>query len=207
MTEDLRSEMEKVKSELRRIAGEVERLKGRKLVIAEDEKGELRYEYKDVVALEKLMRDIVGKIDEGGAIIHAGYLVKGGKRIGIWVNTASMDKWMDEPLKIPPQEITKFLSPFSSEQRMIILRSLYEDLLEGKTVSDLVEETGFEGGQLYHHLKELERANYVETREERGRYFISVMGHIALLTVSHMAMALPRYAEQKLGEVESASTD
>ena len=196
--------MEKVKSELRRLAEEVERLKGRELVPVEDEKGELGYESKDVVVLENLMKEMTGKVDEGGALIHAGYLVKGGKRIGIWVNTANMDKWIDQPLKISPKNITKFLSPFSSEQRIAILRSLYEGILQGKTVSELVEETGFEGGQLYHHLRELERANYVETKKERGRYFISVMGHIALLTVSHMAMVLPRFIKKKLGQTEPA---
>jgi len=204
LTEDLRNELEKVKTELRRLAVDVERLKGEELVPVEDEKGEMRYESKDVVVLRNLMREMTGKVEDGGALIHAGYLVKDGRRVGIWVNTAGMDKWVDEPLKIPPEKITRFLSPLSNEQRIVILRSLYEGFLKGKTVSELVEDTGFEGGQLYHHLRELERANYVETKEERGRYFISVMGHIALLTASHMAMVLPSFVNKILGETEPA---
>ena len=206
----MRTEIESIKKELGRLVKEMEEIKGRvlgegrklELVTVEDITGELRREPKSVVAIGNLMREMTGKVDEGGALIHAGYLVKGGKRVGNWVNTLSIDKWIDGPLKLSPKEIARFLSPFSSEQRLIILRSLHEGFLQGKTVSELVEETGFEGGQLYHHLRELERADYVETKKERGRYFISVMGHIALLTVSHMAAVLPSFVEKKLGEVE-----
>jgi DNA-binding transcriptional ArsR family regulator len=205
LAEDLRTEIDRIKEALRKLTEEVEKIRGQEkegLVVVDDATGELRHEPKEIIAIENLMREMTGKVEEGGALMHAGYLVKNGKRIGIWVNTASMDKWIDAPLKIAPKEITRFLSPFSSEQRITILRSLFEGFLQGKTVSELVEETGFEGGQLYHHLRELERANYVETKEERGRYFISVIGHIALLTVSHMAMALPRFIKKKLGETE-----
>jgi len=205
MDEDLRTEIEKMKQKLSRLTEEVEKIKGQELVVVEDATGELRHEPKDVVLIERLMKEMTGKVEEGGALIHAGYLVKNGRRVGIWVNTANMDKWMDAPLNIPPKEITKFLSAFSSEQRISILRTLHQGLLNGKTVSELVAETDLEGGQLYHHLKELERAGYVETKNERGRYFISVMGHIALLTVSHMAMELPIFAKKTLGEADTTS--
>ena len=207
MSTDLRDEMERIKEELGRLSEEVERIRDREMVVVEDAAGALRHEPKDVVALENLMREMAGKVEEGGALVHAGYLIRGGKRLGIWVNTLSMDKWITGPLTLPPKDITRFLSPFSSEQRIAILRALYEGFLDGKTVSELAEETGFEGGQLYHHLRELERANYVETKEERGRYFISVMGHIALLTVSHMAMVLPSFVNKKLGETERDRVD
>lgn len=205
MSEDFRTEIDRIKEALGKLTEEVEKIRVQEeegLVVVEDATGELRHEPREVVAIGNLMREMTGKVEEGGALIHAGYLVKNGKRIGIWVNTASMNKWMDVPLKIAPKEITRFLSPFSSEQRITILRSLFEGFLQGKTVSELVEETGFEGGQLYHHLRELERANYVKTKKERGRYFISVMGHIALLTVSHMAMYLPSFIKKKLGETK-----
>ena len=207
MSTDLRDEIERIKEELGRLSKEVKKIQDRETLVAEAVTGVGRYEPKDVVALENLMREMAGEVEEGGALVHAGYLIRDGKRVGIWVNTASMDKWIDKPLQLPAKNIARFLSPFSSEQRIAILRALYEGFIEGKTVSELVEETGFEGGQLYHHLRELERANYIETKEERGRYFISVMGHIALLTVSHMTMVLPSFINKKLGETEPDSVD
>ena len=196
MNEDLRSEVEKIKKDVEKLASEVENIKGRgRFVAVQEPTGELRREPKEVVAIEKIMREMTEQDFEDGALIHAGCILRDGKCVSSWVNTSA-------PVLTSSKEISKLLSPFSSEQRISILGYLYKGFTEGKTVSELVKETGYEGGQLYHHLRELERVGYLETKEERGRYFISAMGRIALLTVSHMASALPHFVKKKLGETE-----
>jgi len=84
--------------------------------------------------------------------------------------------------------VARLLSPFSNEQRILILKTLIDG---SRTSSELTQATGLEGGQLYHHLKELALAEFIE-QEQRGIYALTEKGRHALLTTLAMAMTLEK---------------
>ena len=98
-------------------------------------------------------------------------------------------------LRCSPERVAKLLSPFSSEQRILILKTLIKG---DRSSSELSQETGLEEGQLYHHLKELILAKYIEPKG-RGIYLLTEKGQMALLTVLAMAYTLEkRIAPEKV---------
>ena len=67
----------------------------------------------------------------------------------------------------PDYKVAQILSVLGSEVRLAILRHLLE---APKTAAEIVAEVGLKTtGQAYHHLRELERAGYVQQRAG-GRY-------------------------------------
>lgn len=69
---------------------------------------------------------------------------------------------------------------------------ILKTLIDGsRTSSELTQATGLEGGQLYHHLKELALAEFIE-QEQRGIYALTEKGRHALLTTLAMAMTLEK---------------
>ena len=82
----------------------------------------------------------------------------------------------------PPANVERLFSPLSHEGRVKNMQALYPDPL---TASDLAAKTGFAGGALYHHLRELKYAFYVHDRE--GKWALTNLGHQMLLTVTCMA--------------------
>lgn len=105
---------------------------------------------------------------------------------------------LDEVVECPPKRIVGIVSPFSNENRVRIMQVL----LEGpKTSSELSRETGLEGGQLYHHLKDLMLAGYVEA-VGRGKYALTSKGCMAIRTVAGMA-SIPGFAVPGEGELEA----
>jgi DNA-binding transcriptional ArsR family regulator len=71
-------------------------------------------------------------------------------------------------LALPDYRVAQVLSVLGSEVRLAILRSL---LQSPKNAGELVAELRLgTTGQAYHHLRELERAGYVEQREGRYRF-------------------------------------
>ncbi|MGD2175502.1 MAG: winged helix-turn-helix domain-containing protein [Candidatus Brocadiaceae bacterium] len=79
-------------------------------------------------------------------------------------------------------KVERMLSPLSHEGRVRIMQALYPAPMAASELSDA---TGFRGGALYHHLKELKYAAYVTDRA--GRYELTQLGVQMLLTVTCMA--------------------
>ena len=106
---------------------------------------------------------------------------------------------LEEVVNCQPRKIVDVMGPFSNENRILILQAL---LRGAKTSSELARETGLEGGQLYHHLKELILAGYVEA-VGRGRYALTEKGCIAIRVVATVAsilwFATPRLEENENG--------
>ncbi len=82
----------------------------------------------------------------------------------------------------PAANVERMLSPLAQEGRVRIMQALWRGPL---TASGLSEATGFRGGALYHHLKELKYAAYVA--DEDGSYRLTDLGHQLLLTVTCIA--------------------
>ena len=83
-------------------------------------------------------------------------------------------------------QVAQFMSPFSSEQRIGLLKALAEG---SQSAGELAEETGLSSGQLYHHLRELASARYLLS-PERNSYELTLRGKRALLTVLGLAKSL-----------------
>ena len=78
--------------------------------------------------------------------------------------------------------IERLLSPLAHEGRVRIMQALYRGR---HSASELGEATGFRGGGLYHHLRELRYAAYVT--EDGGRYSLTELGRQLLITVALIA--------------------
>jgi DNA-binding transcriptional ArsR family regulator len=117
-----------------------------------------------------------------------------------WQSWYSMDvRTCDEEPETPLRpadgaKVERLLSPLAHEGRVKIMQAMYLDAL---TPSELTDATGFQGGSLYHHLKELRYAEYVA--HEDGRYRLTPLGRQLLLTVTCIAsQAIQDQGEQGL---------
>jgi DNA-binding transcriptional ArsR family regulator len=105
-----------------------------------------------------------------------------------WQGWYSMDvrTCNEEPSVALPQadgaKVERLLSPLAHQGRIDIMKAMY---LRPMTPAELTEATGFQGGGLYHHLKELRYAEYVA--QEDGRYRLTPLGRQLLLTVACIA--------------------
>jgi DNA-binding transcriptional ArsR family regulator len=85
---------------------------------------------------------------------------------------------------LPEYKVAQILSVLGSEVRLSILRHLLDS---PKTVAELVTELGMSTtGQAYHHLRELERAGYIEQKSE-GRYHFRLKVGRVYLTALELA--------------------
>jgi len=121
---------------------------------------------------EELEQKLKG--EEDGIVIYSGVL-----RIKDGANTAwDSSARLAELLECPSKRTSHLLQCLSSEQRIDLMKALFKG---DKAPSDLVNETGIEGGQLYHHLKEMMFAGMVDSKS-RGLYKLNVNGVQALFT-------------------------
>ena len=88
----------------------------------------------------------------------------------------------------PERLITKFLSPFSHEARITLMRSLFDD---HRTTAQL-KELGISHGQLYHHLKDLMLAGYVE-KVKRDTYALTMRGRAAYSIMASLAVRMEEH--------------
>ncbi|RLE61066.1 MAG: hypothetical protein DRJ35_01520 [Thermoprotei archaeon] len=185
------SEIEKLKKKIEELAKEVEELK--KTVCGKPRKELSIHDPHGVSkALEKSLEDV----EEGSAFVCAGVIKKGKEIHDSW----NFDFSLEEVFEIHPRRIVNLISPLTSEQRINILRII----LKKRTVSmsQLSKETGLEGGELYHHLRELLRRGYIKL-VKRGTYTITIKGEIALIIASGIAYAWESPVEEEL-EVEES---
>ncbi len=78
--------------------------------------------------------------------------------------------------------VERLLAPLAHEGRIQIMQALCSG---PQTPSKLAKQTGFKGGVLYHHLKELQHAGYV-TAEKRA-YRLTTLGLELLIVMSAIA--------------------
>ena len=106
-----------------------------------------------------------------------------GKQLSWWSMDVCVGPPGDDPvLAVPATKLERLVGPFAHEGRVKILQALYQGPL---TSSQLSESTGFQGGRLYHHLRELKYSAYVSDRE--GKYALTQLGRELLITLSLIA--------------------
>ena len=173
--------MNELRRELSKLANEVEKLKEKR------EKPSLephRYPPEPAASLIQVLEERLPDKPDAGMAFFGGIQKRGGKISSSYFSGHDIESI----LKCSPKRIANLLSPFSSEQRILILKTLIEG---DKSSSELSQATELEGGQLYHHLKELALAEYIE-QKERGIYALTEKGQMALLTVLAMACTLEK---------------
>ncbi|RLE58276.1 MAG: hypothetical protein DRJ35_08175 [Thermoprotei archaeon] len=179
------SDIEELRRKLEKISKELEEIK-RKI-------DQRRVNIGAISSLDEITETLATTIDdkeEGGVFMHAGVIKKKGKIIDYWSHT-----FTDEDVySIDPKSIVELIAPLTSEQRINILRTLLKHRQTNMT--QISKETGLEGGELYHHLKELLRRGFIKTIR-RGVYTITMKGEISLIIVSGLASWLePQYSEE-----------
>lgn len=80
------------------------------------------------------------------------------------------------------EAVERLLSPLAHAGRVRIMQALADGPL---SPSQLSADTGFQGGALYHHLRELQYAAYVA--KEHGRYRLTQLGTQLLVTMTCLA--------------------
>jgi DNA-binding transcriptional ArsR family regulator len=139
-------------------------------------------------AATEAARDVVGYFvtltredGQGGTYVSASHSVRS-------------EESVEGLLKLPDYKVAQVLSVLGSEVRLAMLRSM---LWEPKTAAELVTQLQLgTTGQAYHHLRELERAGYIEQRE--GRY------HFAKGFMSVYLIALALASDAGAGANEEA---
>ncbi|MEM1558620.1 MAG: winged helix-turn-helix domain-containing protein [Candidatus Bathyarchaeia archaeon] len=125
--------------------------------------------------LEKMLRDK----PDAGLVFIGGVERRGGKIANSYFSSIELK----DVVECPSRKIAKVVASLSNENRIRIL----QELLKGdKTSSELSSNLMLEGGQLYHHLKELMLAGYVEAKE-RGKYTLTSRGCIVIRTIAGLA--------------------
>jgi len=177
----LEDELKELRKELSKIAKEVEKLKtGREQVSLGLHPGPPE----PSASLIRVLAERLPDKPDAGMAFFGGIQKKNGKIRSSYFSGHDVESI----LRCSPKRVAKLLSPFSSEQRILILKTLIKG---DRSSSELSQETGLEGGQLYHHLKELALAEYIEPKE-RGIYSLTEKGQMALLTVLAMACTLEK---------------
>ncbi|MCD6357276.1 MAG: winged helix-turn-helix transcriptional regulator [Thermoproteales archaeon] len=127
----------------------------------------------------KFLEEKVGSKPDAGIVFIGGLEKRGGKIVDSFFSSINLGAVR----KTRPGRIVRTLGPLTNENRVKILLSL----LEGpKTASELAQETGLEGGPLYHHLKELMLAGYVDS-PERGKYVLTSGGCMVIRVAAALA--------------------
>jgi len=84
----------------------------------------------------------------------------------------------EELFKADENLIAEVASSLANPSRVKLIKSL---LAGDKTSSELSQDTGIDGGQLYHHLRELAKAKFL-SRDHRGVYRLSHFGRNMAIT-------------------------
>lgn len=177
-------EIDELRKKIDRITKELEEIRK---IIEEKRAGSLSAESTD--SIKDLLASMIGERHSGGAFMHAGVIKEEGSIVEYWSHTFTYE----EVYSIAPKSVVGLVAPLASEQRIAILRIL---LKHGQVnVARISKETGLEGGELYHHLKELLRRGFIRSLK-RGVYAITTKGEISLIMVSGLASWLePSYGE------------
>lgn len=88
-----------------------------------------------------------------------------------------------------PEAVARMLAPLAHEGRIKLMQAMYNS---PKSSGDLTHITGLKGGNLYYHLKELIRSNYVCERDDG--YDLTGLGAQMLMTFAGIAGRAIRYS-------------
>lgn len=140
-------------------------------------------------SLERLQRTIKDATASGRPMIgHFGAVMIEGK-LQSWMSIR-FNKAIPRLLTNPDYKIAQILAVLGSEVRLAILRLVLE---APKTAAEVTAELSLRTtGQAYHHLKELERAGYVELRG--GRYHFNL--EVGQVYLAALALAADAGAEK-----------
>jgi DNA-binding transcriptional ArsR family regulator len=136
-------------------------------------------------SMEQLIEALKAVTAGGRRIVgHFGALSVEGEPHSWWY--LLYDEAIPKLLATPEYKVAQVLSALGSEVRLALLRALLE---APRTVAELVAELHLgTTGQAYHHLRELERAGYVEQRG--GKYhFDFKVGRVYLTALALAADA------------------
>lgn len=139
----------------------------------------------------KRMEEAISVLTESGRDVvgHFGAVDVEGKRRQWW--SIRYDEAVTKLVNNPDYKVAQILSVLGSEVRLAILRFLLE---APRTASEIVTGVGLKTtGQAYHHLRELERAGYIEQRAG-GRYHFDMNGGRVYLAA--LALAADAGAEE-----------
>ena len=194
MSNNLKKEIEELRTIVEKLVRDVERLK-------KETEGKERLELKGVPLKEEQFVDYILKALEKaleekpdtGLVFVGGIERKDGKIVDSFFSGIELK----DVIECPPKKVVKVIAPLSNENRIRILQELLKNT---KTSSELSSILGLEGGQLYHHLKELMLAGYIETIE-RGKYALTSRGCIAIRTIAGLA-SIPGMVTPTLEEIE-----
>ena len=151
----------------------------------------------------KALEEAIAAMAQSGhdVIGHFGALEFGGNRSRWW--SIRYDDAVTKLRNNPDYKVAQILSVLGSEVRLAILRNL---LGKPKTAAEIVAEVGLKTtGQAYHHLRELERAGYIQQRAG-GRYQIDMNGggRVYLAALALAADAGAEEPEETPGETAAA---
>lgn len=139
---------------------------------------------------KKLEEALRAMAESGSEVVgHFGVVSVEGRPQQWW--SIRYDRAVTRLLSNPDYKVAQILSVLGSEVRLAILRSL---VTAPKVASEIVTEVGMKTtGQAYHHLRELERAGYIEQRAG-GRYHFNMRGGRVYLAA--LALAADAGAEE-----------
>jgi DNA-binding transcriptional ArsR family regulator len=129
------------------------------------------------------LRNRLGDVEKGLVSMIGGvYRFAPGKNI-YW-----QSRFSNHPLELPlidcsDEDAAQFASIFSSIQRLRLLEAMVGAV---QSASELRSKTGLGSGALYHHLRGLTHAGFVEKRG-RGRYTLTAAGMKGIITFLHVA--------------------
>lgn len=127
-------------------------------------------------ALDRLKRDVVPLLKEGGAVLFTGAVdLPAGEHVE-WQETRPAGPLLDEDWA----PLAGALSALAHPVRLLLL----QEVLRGtRTVAELAELPSLgTSGQLYHHLRQLTGAGWLRS-SSRGRYDVPPERVVPLLTV------------------------
>ena len=184
------SEIEELRRRVDELAREVEELKK---IIYKKPKREISVH--DPLGVSSALEKSLEGVKEGSAFVCAGIIKKNGEIYDNW----NFNYTLEQVFEVHPRRIVNIISPLTNEQRINILRIILRE--RSVSMSQLSKETGMEGGELYHHLKELIRRGYIKL-VKRGTYTITPKGEIALIIVSGLAETWEPPVEEEIEEVK-----
>ena len=179
-------EIEELRRRVEEIAREVEEIK--RVVYKKVEKKVFIH---DPYGVSKALEESLREVEEGSAFVCAGVIKKGDEIHDSW----NFNFTLKEVVETHPRRIVNIVSPLTNEKRIDILRLILKE--RTVSMSKLSEKTGMEGGELYHHLKELIRNGFIKL-VRRGTYTLTTKGEIALIIVSGLAHAWEPSIEEEI---------
>jgi DNA-binding HxlR family transcriptional regulator len=106
-------------------------------------------------------------------------------------------------LEASPAEVAAITSPFSNEQRVTVIKAIFDGYHTFKSLGQI---TGMTNGRLQHHLKELALHNLLKRTSERNHYELSEHGQALMMLFCHIAKWEPTSNEDEYLTADTMDT-